>query len=145
MKKPDLYSSRRSFLKKSAAASSFFIVPRFVLGGNGYTAPSDKLSIASIGCGGKGSSDIANASVNGRENVIALCDIHPQGDHGVVNIRKRFPKARFYTDFRELLSEEKNLDAVTISTPDHTHGIIAKTAMEKKDSRICTKTLNTQY
>ena len=59
-----------------------------------------------------------------------MCDIHPSGNHGVVNIRKRFPKARFYTDFRELLSEEKDLDAVTVSTPDHTHGIIAKTAME---------------
>ena len=132
MKKPNSYSSRRSFLIKSVTASSFFIVPRFVLGGNGYTAPSDKLSIASIGCGGKGSSDITHASVNGRENVIALCDIHPTGDHGVVNIRKRFPKARFYTDFRELLSEEKDLDAVTVSTPDHTHGIIAMTAMENK-------------
>ena len=102
MKKPTSILLDVLFLKKSAAASSFFIVPRFVLGGNGYTAPSDKLSIASIGCGGKGSSDITNASVNGRENVIALCDIHPTGDHGVVNIRKRFPKARFYTDFREL-------------------------------------------
>ena len=61
-----------------------------------------------------------------------MCDIHPSGNHGVVNIRKRFPKARFYTDFRELLSEEKDLDAVTVSTPDHTHGIIAKTAMENK-------------
>lgn len=132
MKKSNTFSTRRSFLKKSVAASSFFIVPRFVLGGNGYTAPSDKLSIASIGCGGKGSSDISHASVNGRENVVALCDIHPTGDHGVINIRKRFPKAKFYTDFRELLSEEKGLDAVTISTPDHTHGIIAKTAMEKK-------------
>ena len=134
MKKSNSFSSRRSFLKKSVAASSFFIVPRFVLGGNGYTAPSDKLSIASIGCGGKGSSDISHASVNGRENVVALCDIHPTGDHGVINIRKKFPKARFYTDFRELLSEEKGLDAVTISTPDHTHGIIAKTAMEKRST-----------
>ena len=132
MKKSISNSSRRSFLKKSAAASSFFIIPRFVLGGNGYTAPSDRLSIASIGCGGKGRSDIINASVNGRENVVALCDIDPNGNHGVIDVRKKFPKAKFYTDFKELLSEEKNLDAVTISTPDHTHGIIAKTAMEKK-------------
>ena len=132
MKKSTSNSSRRSFLKKSAAASSFFIIPRFVLGGNGYTAPSDRLSIASIGCGGKGRSDIINASVNGRENVVALCDIDPNGNHGVIDVRKKFPKARFYTDFKELLNEEKNLDAVTISTPDHTHAIIAKTAMEKK-------------
>ena len=63
---------------------------------------------------------------------MCIRDSHPSGNHGVVNIRKRFPKARFYTDFRELLSEEKDLDAVTVSTPDHTHGIIAKTAMENK-------------
>ena len=95
MKKSSSNSSRRSFLKKSAAASSFFIIPRFVLGGNGYTAPSDRLSIASIGCGGKGRSDIINASVNGRENVVALCDIDPNGNHGVIDVRKNFLKQNF--------------------------------------------------
>ena len=80
------------------------------MGGNGYTSPSDKLSIASIGCGGKGRSDIINASVNGRENVVALCDIDPSGNHGVIDVRKKFPKAKFYTDFRELISQEKDLD-----------------------------------
>ena len=54
MKKSNTFSTRRSFLKKSVVASSFFIVPSFVLGGNGYTAPSDKLSIALIGCGAYG-------------------------------------------------------------------------------------------
>ena len=66
MKKPKSIFSRRSFLKKSTVASSFFIVPRFVLGGKGYTSPSDKLSIASIGCGGKGSSDIINTVATGK-------------------------------------------------------------------------------
>ncbi|HBX66282.1 MAG TPA: oxidoreductase, partial [Balneolaceae bacterium] len=59
--------TRKSFLKKSAIATSFLFVPRHVLGGVGFTAPSDQLNIAAIGAGGKGSSDIQHASVNGRE------------------------------------------------------------------------------
>ena len=66
-------NSRREFLKQGAIASSFFLVPRHVLGGPGYTAPSDQLNLAANGAGGKGRSDIANASVNGRERVVALC------------------------------------------------------------------------
>ena len=54
-------SSRRSFLKQGVVASSIFIVPRSVLGGAGYTAPSDQLNLAAIGAGGKGRSDILNA------------------------------------------------------------------------------------
>jgi len=57
--------SRRSFVAKGAMASSIFIVPRHVLGGPGFTAPSDQLNLAAIGAGGKGQSDIKNASVNG--------------------------------------------------------------------------------
>jgi hypothetical protein len=72
-------TSRRSFLKRGAIAASFFIVPRHVLGGKGYTAPSDQLNLAAIGAGGKGASDILNASVNGRERVVALCDVDFSG------------------------------------------------------------------
>ena len=124
-------NSRRTFLKKGILASSIMIVPRHVLGGQGFTAPSDQLNIAAIGAGGKGRSDIINASVKGRERVIALCDIDPQGKHGVLDTVKDFPNASFYTDFRKLLDVEKNLDAITVSTPDHTHGIIAMEAMNR--------------
>jgi hypothetical protein len=58
--------SRRSFIKKGVAASSIFIVPRHVLGGAGYISPSDQLVLAGIGVGGKGESDLRNASVKGR-------------------------------------------------------------------------------
>ena len=124
-------NSRRDFIKKGLLASSIMIVPRHVLGGTGFTAPSDQLNIASIGCGGKGRPDIINASVGGRERVVALCDIDPFGQHGVTAIREQFPNARFYTDFRTLLEEEKDLDAVTISTPDHTHANISMAAMDR--------------
>ncbi len=124
-------NSRRDFLKKSLIASSIVIIPRHVLGGQGFIAPSDQLNLAGIGVGGKGRGDIINASVNGRERVIALCDIDPKGGHGVVDTIKDFPKANFYTDFRRLLDAEKDLDAITISTPDHTHAIIAMEAMDR--------------
>ena len=121
--------SRRKFIKNSALASSLFIVPRHVLGGEGFTAPSDKLNIAGIGLHGKGNSDILLASVNSRENVIALCDVHQYAYGAQVAVRNH-PNAKFYTDFRELL-EKEDLDAVTITTPDHTHANISKIAMEK--------------
>ncbi|MDN5217243.1 Gfo/Idh/MocA family oxidoreductase [Fulvivirgaceae bacterium BMA12] len=122
-------SSRRSFIKKGAIASSFFIVPRFTLGGAGYTAPSDRLNLAAIGAGGKGSSDIRNASVKGRENVVALCDVDFSGS--AKRSVEAFPNAKLFHDYREMLDKEKGIDAVTISTPDHVHGPAAKFAMER--------------
>ncbi len=121
--------SRRKFIKNSALASSLFIVPRHVLGGTGYTAPSDRLNLAGIGLHGKGNSDILHASVGGRENVVALCDVH-QNAYGAKVAAEKFPKAKFYTDYKEML-EKENLDGVTVSTPDHTHANISKAAMEK--------------
>jgi predicted dehydrogenase len=121
--------SRRSFIKKSAIASSFFIVPRNVLGGVGFISPSDQLNLAAIGSGGKGRSDITNASVKGRERVVALCDVDFSGS--AKETVKLFPKAKLYADYREMLDLEKDIDAVTISTPDHVHGPAAKFAMER--------------
>ncbi len=121
--------SRRSFLEKGAIASSFFILPRHVLGGLGYTAPSDRLNLAAIGAGGKGVSDIRNASVNGRERVAALCDVDFSGS--AKRSVEAFPEAKLYHDFREMLDKEKDIDAVTISTPDHIHGPAAAYAMER--------------
>lgn len=122
-------ASRRSFIKNGAIASSFFIVPRYVLGGVGFTAPSDQLNLAAIGAGGKGRSDIMNASVKGRERVVALCDVDFSGSAS--QSVKAFPEAKLYADFREMLDKEKDIDAVTISTPDHVHGPAAAFAMER--------------
>jgi predicted dehydrogenase len=132
MKKEDTRTgsiSRKSFIKKSALASSFFFVPRHVLGGKGYTAPSDRLNLAAIGAGGKGFTDIRNASVGGRERVSALCDVDFSGS--AQRAVEEYPDASRYHDFREMLDRESDIDAVTISTPDHTHAPAAKLAMEK--------------
>ncbi|WP_209332357.1 Gfo/Idh/MocA family protein [Lunatimonas salinarum] len=121
--------SRRDFLKKTsmAAVSSFFIVPRHVLGA-GYIAPSDKLNIAGIGVGGKGRSDLTSFAKSPNVNIVSLCDVD---DRMTAESKKNFPKATFYKDFREMLSKEKDtIDACSISTPDHTHAVATIAAMQ---------------
>ena len=122
-------TSRRTFIKNTLIASSVFIVPRHVLGGVGITAPSDQLVLAAIGAGGKGTSDIRNASVKGREKVAALCDVDFSGSAS--RSVENFPKAKLYNDYRVMLDNEKDIDAVTISTPDHVHAPAAVFAMER--------------
>ena len=68
-------NSRRDFLKKAAAASTLFIVPRHVLGGVGYVAPSDQINLAAVGIGGKGTSDLRNAARPKNVRVVGLCDV----------------------------------------------------------------------
>src|ERR1700722_12301783 len=121
--------SRRDFLRKSlVAAAGFYIVPRHVLGGKGYTAPSDKLSIAAVGAGGKGEVDINYLFGTGMTDIAFLCDVD---DRRAAAIRTKFPKAKYYKDYREMLDKEhKHFDAVTVSTPDHMHAVIGMAAMQ---------------
>jgi predicted dehydrogenase len=120
--------SRRKFLRDtSLTAAGFMIVPRHVLGGKGYTAPSDMLNIASIGVGGKGEDDINHFYESGKANIAFLCDVD---DRRAANSVKKFPKAKYYKDWREMLDKEhKSFDAVSVSTPDHTHAVAAYSAM----------------
>jgi predicted dehydrogenase len=122
-------SSRRSFLKTSAiAATAFMIVPRHVLGGKGFLAPSDRLIVAGVGAGGKGESDIAMFAKSGKADIGFLCDVD---ERRAAASRKNFPKAKFYKDWREMYDKEsKNFDAVSVSTPDHNHAIITYHAMQ---------------
>lgn len=121
-------NSRRRFLKNALVASAgFYIVPRHVLG-RGFIAPSDKLNIASIGAGGKGQDDIDHFFKSGKANIAYLCDVD---DRQSVDTRKSFPNAKYYKDFREMLGKEsKHIDAVSVSTPDHTHAVAAMAAMQ---------------
>jgi len=122
-------SSRRDFIKTMATASAgFVIVPRHVLGGKGYTAPSDKLNIATIGAGGKGESDLRNFSKDPNVNIVALCDVD---DRRSANTRKTYPNAKYYHDYRKMLEKEMdNIDACSISTPDNVHAIATIAAMQ---------------
>ncbi len=127
-KKIDFQPSRRSFIRNTALASAgFFIVPRHVLG-RGFIAPSDKLIIAGIGAGGKGADDINQFFKSGKAEIGFLCDVD---DRQSMETRKKFPNAKYYKDFREMLSKEgRSIDAVSVSTPDHTHAVAAMAAMQ---------------
>jgi len=131
--------SRRRFLQDSSlVAGSFFIVPRDVLG-RGYIAPSDKLNIAGIGCGGKARVNLPLAYNKGSDNIVALCDVD---DRMAVESRKQWPGAPYYKDYRELLEKEnKNIDAVIVTTPDHMHAPIALAAMQLGKHVYCEKPL----
>src|SRR6266513_5374542 len=120
--------SRRKFIKNvSLTGVGFFIVPRHVLG-RGFIAPSDKLNIAGIGAGGKGESDLFEFSKSPNVNIVALCDVD---DRQCKKSRERFPNAKYYKDFRELLDKEKkNINACSVSTPDNTHTVAAIAAMQ---------------
>jgi len=127
-KKNLINNSRREFLKNSAvAAGGFFIVPRHVLG-RGFIAPSDKLTIAGIGAGGKGQSDLAEFSKSPKANIAFLCDVD---ERQAANSFKKFPDAKRYKDWREMLDKEnKSIDAVSVSTPDNVHAVAAFAAMQ---------------
>jgi predicted dehydrogenase len=120
--------TRRDFLKSSSlAAAGFFIVPRHVLG-RGFVAPSDKLNIAGIGAGGKGESDLREFSKSPNANIAFLCDVD---DRQIKTSLGRFPSAKRYYDFREMLDKEhKSIDAVSVSTPDNCHAVAAIAAMQ---------------
>ncbi|HEV3410834.1 MAG TPA: Gfo/Idh/MocA family oxidoreductase [Puia sp.] len=122
-------NSRRKFLKKALiAGTGWYIVPRHVLGGPGYTPPSDKLVIGSIGIGGKGEVDVNYLYGTGKAEIAVLCDVD---DRRAANIRSKFGSARYYKDYRQMLDKEhKHLDAISISTPDHMHAIIGIACMQ---------------
>jgi len=127
--------TRRQFIRRStvagAAAFTFPFVGR-VLGAN------DRINIACIGVGGKGDSDSRDAAANGG-NIVAICDV----DQNTLDKKsKEFPQAKQFRDYRKLLDEMgKDIDAVTVSTPDHNHGLAAGRAMAMGKHCYCQKPL----
>ena len=116
--------SRRGLLKGTVTAAAFTVVPRHVLGGAGNTAPSEKLNIAGVGVGGMGKNNLRACE---SENIVALCDVD---DAYAAPSYERYPKAKRYRDFRDMLDKQKNIDAVIVATPDHTHAPIASAVMK---------------
>ena len=131
--------SRRTFLAAAGAAAwSFSIVPRHVLGGPDHIPPSERVNLAGIGAGGMGGGDIGQHSKNGA-NIVALCDVDEARASGTF---KTFPKAKRYKDFREMLDKEaRNIDAVTVGTPDHIHAVASMAAIRAGKHVYCQKPL----
>ncbi len=111
-------SNRRTFVKSLAATgAAFHIVPRHVLG-RGFTAPSDMVRYAAIGAGGKGDSDVQGIAKAGA-SVAALCDVDLRSARRSFG---RFPDARRFKDYREMFDVMGDqIDAVSVSIPDHSH------------------------
>ncbi|MBI1896154.1 MAG: Gfo/Idh/MocA family oxidoreductase [Acidobacteria bacterium] len=123
-----------SLLAAAVPAAGFGSVPS--LKRLGYKSPNEKLNIAAIGTGGKGASDIAGCAT---ENIVALADPDSKRAERTFKQYESVPK---YTDFRRMLDkEEKTIDAVTVSTPDHMHATAALWAMERGKHVYCQKPL----
>src|SRR5437762_10015241 len=135
---PNLFS-RRQFLTRTtlagAASFSFPFVGR-VLGAN------DRINVACIGVGGKGDSDSSDASGCGG-NIVAICDVDQNKlDKRAKHFAEKFPGLKQFQDYRKMLDEiGKDIDAVTVSTPDHNHGVAAIRAMKMGKHCFCQKPL----
>lgn len=123
--------SRRKFVGMAATgAAAITILPSFTVSGLGHVPPSDKLYIAAVGCGGEGAADIQAHMRTPKKNAVIshLCDVD---DRMADPMRKQFPNAPFYHDWREMFDKQsKNFDAVTVAIPDHNHAIVGLSAMQ---------------
>src|SRR3989441_1679010 len=139
------YGNRREFIKStSLLAGAVATAPYFARAQNANT----KIRVACIGVGGKGDSDSSHAFEAGG-NIVALCDIDSNTLEGKnKSLKDRSAKenrtydAKLYRDWRKMFSEmDKSIDAVTVSTPDHVHGLAAITAMKLGKHVYCQKPL----
>lgn len=125
--------TRRHFLRAAGGAlAGFAIVPRHVLGGSGFTPPSEQLTKAVIGVGGMGQGHLTYPGAK----LLAICDV----DKGHLNstLAKCGPEVKGYHDFREVLSRE-DIDIVHIVTPPHWHGLISVAAAQAGKDIWCEK------
>ena len=125
--------NRRSFLRASAAgagaaAVAWHIVPRHVLGGAGFTPPSEKVAVAGIGVGGQGTGDLRQMDETGQAEIVAVCDVDPRRTAELLN---EYPGAQAFTDYRRMLEVMKGIDGVVVATPDHHHAFASMEAIRR--------------
>jgi predicted dehydrogenase len=126
--KPLKRISRRGFIGTSATAmAGLTIIPAHAVSGLGHIAPSDKLNVAGVGIGGRGKGVLAVVAQT--ENIVSLCDV--DWSEQVQKVFNTYPGARKHKDYRLMLDKDKDIDAVVIATPDHTHAVISLEAMRR--------------
>ena len=126
--------TRRGFLAGSAAAAVAAGAPRRARGKK--ASPNEKLDVAVIGVSGRGGANLGGVA---GQNIVALCDVDA---NNLGKAAKRFPKAQTFADFRRMLDKvHKQIDAVVVSTPDHTHAVAAAAAMKLGKHCYCEKPL----
>ena len=136
-------TSRRTFLATTAAAASAIAVGR-VFGQSVSTAtspkvsPNDKINVAFIGVGGKGTENLAKLSANSGVNVVALCDVDA---NTLGRAAKLHTSAKQYNDYRKLLDDQKDFDAAVVTIPDNHHAFAAVNAMRLGKHVYCEKPL----
>jgi len=127
------HASRREFIKGSAlAASGFFVAGRSALART--RSPNDKLNIGIIGVHSRGADNMAEVA---SENIVALCDVN---ETFLAEAAKKYPQARTYLDWRKML-DQKDIDAVIVSTTEHTHALASVWAMKRGKHVYCEKPL----
>jgi predicted dehydrogenase len=130
------HCTRRQFLRNSAVTSAGFLIVRSsVLGLHGATSPNEKLNLAGIGVGGQGGHDLGEMET---ENIVALCDVDQR--HAGHTFSK-YPKALPFTDYRKMLDQVKEIDAVVVGTPDHHHAFASMEAIRRGKHVYCEKPL----
>jgi predicted dehydrogenase len=154
--------SRRGFLAGAIGSTlGITVLPRYVLGGAGFTPPSEKLNVAIIGAGSQGINDMKALLECSDAQVMAICDVAERTESGfdheitgrlaalrIVNQHyaakgqtKDYGKCAEYSDFRKMFDKQKNIDAVLIATPDHNHAIATMWAIKNKKHVYCEKPL----
>ncbi|MCY2981740.1 MAG: Gfo/Idh/MocA family oxidoreductase [Planctomycetota bacterium] len=130
-------SNRRSFLIQSASAGA--LLPAIGLSGVSKASAVDRLRLASIGVGGMGASDLGSLSSHRNVEVVALCDVD---SNNLAAAAQKHPKAKLFSDFRKMFDAmAKEIDAVNVATPDHTHAAAAMTALNQGKHVYCQKPL----
>src|SRR6266702_5580145 len=124
--------NRRQFIRQTAAATGVWLVS--VQAHARKLSPNDRLNIGMIGVANRAGADLQEVST---ENIVAVCDID---DNYLAAVREKYPSAKVYNDFRRLL-DQKDIDAVVIGTPDHTHAVAAVAALESGRHVYCEKPL----
>ncbi|MFN3690882.1 MAG: Gfo/Idh/MocA family protein, partial [Fimbriimonadales bacterium] len=125
-------TTRREFLKQSLTAGAGLLFLKSWAKGQ---SPNDKLNIAVIGVGGRGWDNLRGVA---GENIVALCDVDL---NNLANAAKVFPNARLWVDYRRMFDRQKDIDAVVISTPDHTHALPTIIALQLGKHVYCEKPL----